>query len=347
MWARARARGAHECGGRQQPAGRPPPPQSARSNLHARTTHRCHTAQQLAARMAHPYSPTAPDDDLSQLDEELAEVGLLHIDTDPDEWSGHEQPPEPWMWSHDDGSEQKLRELFVMIDRFGTPDATVVEPVGHGADNHSSGSISSSELMHMLLNLGEDASETLADEMVDLIDKNGSTEIEFAEFYAVLTGRVPLDGSAAAPVRTLGSGGRSIREIRKKFDNIDEDCGGTLDAKEVSKLAEKMGQGLKRRHLVGAMKAMDPTNSGEVTFHMFKNWHIDSKEGRHWSDFLVLPEGAVAALQQKAKDDQLLPPIGGAAQEWRRLSVSATSFPRSTVTKALGGEAGHAGGRNH
>lgn len=82
-----------------------------------------------------------------------------------------------------------------------------------------------------------------------------------------------------------------------------------------------MGQGLKRRHLIDAMKAMDPTNSGEVTFDMFKNWLIDSKEGRHWSDFLVLPEGAVAALQRKAADEKLLPPAGDAAAEWKRLSV--------------------------
>jgi Ca2+-binding EF-hand superfamily protein len=285
--------------------------------------------QQLATRMmVHPYSPTAPDDDDGPVSpQQLAEVGL-HIDTDPDEWSGngkHQQPPaEPWMWSHGDESEQRLRKLFVMIDRFEAPDAAPDGGDGADPDHHASGGISSSELMHMLLNLGEDANETLADEMVDLIDANGSTEIEFTEFYGVLTGRVPLDGSAAAAVKTLGGGGRSIREIREKFDDIDEDGGGSLDSSEVSKLAEKMGQGLKRRHLIDAMKAMDPTDSGEVTFDMFKNWLIDSKEGRHWSDFLVLPEGAVAALQQKAAAEKLLPPSGGPAQEWKRLAVSAT-----------------------
>lgn len=72
----------------------------------------------------------------------------------------------------------------------------------------------------MLLNLGEDVSETLADEMVDLIDANGSTEIEFSEFYGVMTGQIPLDGSTAASTKTMGGGGRSIREIREKFDDI-------------------------------------------------------------------------------------------------------------------------------
>jgi hypothetical protein len=37
---------------------------------------------------------------------------------------------------------------------------------------------------------------------VDLIDSDGSTEIEFIEFYGVLTGRIPLDGSASATARS-------------------------------------------------------------------------------------------------------------------------------------------------
>eukprot|EP01047_Picozoa_sp_COSAG01_P006707 COSAG01_NODE_246_length_20450_cov_195.166822_20_plen_115_part_00 len=55
---------------------------------------------------------------------------------------------------------------------------------------------------------------------------------------------------------------------------------------------------------------MDPTSSGAVTFDMFKNWLVDSKDGRVWSDFLVLPEGAVAAMRWSAIDRNLLPLMG-------------------------------------
>jgi Ca2+-binding EF-hand superfamily protein len=227
---------------------------------------------------------------------------------------------ESWMWEETDLSKTQLRQLFTMIDRFE------VEPADSGGAPVSTGDggISSTELMHMLVNLGEDVPETLADEMVDLVDIDDSTEIEFEEFLGVLTGRVALDNKwrqGAQAAHTVDGGGRSIREIRMQFNSIDEDGGGSLDKEEVANLAAKMGQGLKKRHLLDAMKAMDPTDTGEVDFESFKNWLIDTKEGRHWSDFLVLPEGAVAAVRRRAISQGLLPEMTGPASEWQRLSV--------------------------
>ena len=161
-----------------------------------------------------------------------------------------------------------------MIDRFEAD-----------GDVHGDDGISSTELMHMLVNLGEDVPEGMADEMVDLVDLDNSTEIEFSEFFGVLTGSISLDGAwrkGEQAKETVGGGGRSIREIRSQFDSIDEDKGGSLDQEEVANLAAKMGQGLKKRHLLDAMKAMDPGDTGEVNFESFKNWLIDTKEGRHW-----------------------------------------------------------------
>ena len=54
---------------------------------------------------------------------------------------------------------------------------------------------------------------------------------------------------------------------------------------------------------------------------MFKNWLLDTKDGRHWGDFLVLPEGAVTALRRKVETDQRLPPATDAASGWKRLST--------------------------
>jgi hypothetical protein len=80
---------------------------------------------------------------------------------------------------------------------------------------------------------------------------------------------------------------------------------------------------------------MDPTSSGAVTFDMFKNWLVDSKDGRVWSDFLVLPEGAVAAMRWSASDRNLLPLMG--AHDMRILR---------TLVHLLGAAA-HAGAGQH
>ena len=174
---------------------------------------------------------------------------------------------EPWMWEDSEGSREKLSRLFVMIDR-DTPGEMGYDAVGsmkhakqEEADDNEASGISSTELEHMLLNLGEDINETFADEMVDLVDYSGDGQVDFMEFYAVMTGATPLDGlprNAQSPgtrSRNLKPG-RSVRQIRQQFDEIDEDGGGTLDKEEVSKLAVKMGNGLNRRHLVDAMIAM-------------------------------------------------------------------------------------------
>lgn len=224
---------------------------------------------------------------------------------------------ESWMWDESELSKIRLRQLFTMIDRF---EVEAAESGSGKAVSTGDGGISSTELMHMLVNLGEDVSENMADEMVNLVDIDQSTQIEFEEFYGVLTGCISLDKKKGCK-QTQGGGGRSIREIRHQFNMVDDDGGGSLDKDEIAGLAEKMGQALKKRHLLDAMRAMDPTDTGEVDFESFKNWLIDTKEGRHWSDFLVLPEGCVVAVRRRAIDEGLLPEQAGAAAEWQRLSV--------------------------
>ena len=254
-----------------------------------------------------------------------------------------------WMWPDNAESERKLRNLFAMIDRFDTEAEAVAGHAVYTATGDESpsrpgdGGISSTELMHMLVNLGEDVPEDTADEMVDLMDLDGSEELEFSEFHAVLVGRQALKTSSPDATKTkpggsglLSGGGRSIREIREKFSLVDEDGGGFLDAEEVGLLGEKMGKSLKRRHLLDVMQVMDPTGSGEVTFDMFKNWLVDSKEHRAWFDFLVLPESVVKAIRRKADDEGILPSLEGLASaeaaevQWvRSVKASRSNSPLS------------------
>ena len=239
---------------------------------------------------------------------------------------GHSSGRSTWSWEDSAESKKKLQMLYKMIDHVGD----------------LSGTISSIELNHMLVNLGEDVDEDMADRMVDLVDLDGSGEIDFEEFYTVLTGKVVNSNRTPGHRSAAALGGRRIRDMRANFDAIDEDNSGYLDRNEVAKLANIMGADLKRRHLLDAMKQMDPTNSGQVTFDMFKNWLVETAAGRHWTDFLVLPEGAVAAIHEEAKCPKWNMPAkpelsssiaskfarsgtyqgsGGPTAEWQRLSI--------------------------
>jgi Ca2+-binding EF-hand superfamily protein len=287
----------------------------------------------------------------------------------------------PWRWENTPENSDAIFDLYRMIDK------------------NESGGISSTELTHMLLNLGEDVSEALVEDMVSMVDKNGDREIDFAEFRSILFGAQPsvnsggrelvldpdlrnaqymteevrqeeqsrrnarLRGEALTEQMTErdkflmeqkfankrltrnsgGEGGGSnvpksgksvggpVRyrndEVRYLFTQMDEDRSGFLDQAEVAKLASKLGHALRPRDLVDAMRHMDPEGTGEVTFEMFRDWLLDT--GHHWSDLIVLPEGSVAAVRQKAEQLELLPDLsvdttdGGdaAAIEWQRLSV--------------------------
>eukprot|EP01044_Picomonas_judraskeda_P008528 COSAG03_NODE_980_length_5128_cov_1.552197_4_plen_512_part_00 len=105
-------------------------------------------------------------------------------------------------------------------------------------------------------------------------------------------------------------------------------------------LAKKMGQEMNRRHLIDAMKAMDPTGSGKVTFQMFRNWLVDTRDGRHWTDFLVLAEGQVQAIRDLAFDTEEFCMLeealdagkeNHAVLEWKRLSILMKMMGRTTA----------------
>ena len=78
----------------------------------------------------------------------------------------------PWKWEKSEG--EALKEVYVMIDR------------------SLNGGITTTELHHMLLNLGENPSEKVVDEMIALVDCNGDNEIQFREFYDIMTGNKPV-----------------------------------------------------------------------------------------------------------------------------------------------------------
>ena len=80
----------------------------------------------------------------------------------------------PWMWEDSNDSMENLRNLFQIIDRYDNNSndeaaAATSEAGSVPTPDARAGGISSTELSHMLSNLGEDVPEGLADEMIDLV----------------------------------------------------------------------------------------------------------------------------------------------------------------------------------
>eukprot|EP01043_Picozoa_sp_COSAG02_P026946 COSAG02_NODE_1567_length_11900_cov_6.050250_11_plen_848_part_00 len=265
----------------------------------------------------------------------------------------------PWRWKNTPENSDAIYDLYCMIDK------------------NESGGISSTELTHMLLNLGEDVSEALVEDMITMVDKNGDREISFAEFRAILFGAQPFvdssgqeggevlpeqmterdtifikqkfgklthsgDGEYGGSIlhKPSNSVGSPVRyrndEVRYLFTQMDEDGSGYLDQAEVAKLAVKLGHAIRPRDLVDVMKTMDPGGTGKVTFERFRDWLLDTRY--QWSDMIVLPEGSVAAVRQKAEQLDLLPDLSDttvegdpAAIEWQRLSVLLKLMHSATV----------------
>ena len=66
--------------------------------------------------------------------------------------------------------------------------------------------------------------------------------------------------------------------LQDAFARLDEDGSGTLDKKEVKKMAKILGDNLKSEQLHNAFSQMDKLNAGEVTYNQFKKWWFLKKD---------------------------------------------------------------------
>ena len=84
--------------------------------------------------------------------------------------SSPQSQEQTWQWSTSDADMAKLLAVFKMIDQ------------------NESDAICTTELHHMLLNLGENVSEHLVADMVSVVDVDGDSTLDFQEFADVMTG---------------------------------------------------------------------------------------------------------------------------------------------------------------
>ena len=71
-----------------------------------------------------------------------------------------------------------------------------------------------------------------------------------------------------------------LMQVRKMFDDIDTDNGGTLDGNETKALFTKLNVPLDDAQYKHVMSELDPEGDGEVDFEEFQHWWFLKKNGR-------------------------------------------------------------------
>ena len=171
----------------------------------------------------------------------------------------------PWLWSGE-GVEDKgrLRDLFSMFEQQDSCHSTFQD------SRAQSGTVTSTELMHMLVNLGEEVDEALVADMVKLVDLNGDGQIDFDEFYSVMCGEKRVGQFDLPEEREEGveklAHQMTAEEMRALFNDIDTDQSGYLDQREMKLLVDKVAHRMNARHLVDVFKSLDPENSDRIYF---------------------------------------------------------------------------------
>eukprot|EP01050_Picozoa_sp_SAG11_P022596 SAG11_NODE_4311_length_1953_cov_1.192017_1_plen_105_part_10 len=105
----------------------------------------------------------------------------------------------------------------------------------------------------MVETLGVKMNSDEVDEAMEIMDKDGSGEVDFDEFYRWWT-----DDSTAVKIEKAKERLEAVKEL---FQDLDDDFSGSLDRDEVAMLAVKLtGVKLNDQDLDTAMGEMDSDN---------------------------------------------------------------------------------------
>lgn len=123
-----------------------------------------------------------------------------------------------------------------------------------------------------------------------------SASVDWAEAATRLANACHHQAGIEATRSANESPAEAEARARNLFDELDEDGGGTLDAGEISAMAERLGAPLRKRELKEAMELMDEDGSGEVDIEEFLLW---------WQDSRTKPSKLALAVQHRWSSEAL------------------------------------------
>merc|ERR1711924_570672 len=111
------------------------------------------------------------------------------------------------------------------------------------------------ELGLLLDALGENLTESVIDKMVEIVDADGSGEIEFKEFLVMM--RNKIDGNDPE------------KDIRDAFNLLDKDGSGIISANELKHVVTDFCGKLNDTHVNQLLKEYDFDADGSLSFDEF------------------------------------------------------------------------------
>ena len=123
-----------------------------------------------------------------------------------------------------------------------------------------------------------------------------SASVDWAEAATRLANACHHQAGIEATRSANESPAEAEARARSLFAELDEDGGGTLDAAEISAMAERLGAPLKKKELKEAMGVMDEDGSGEVDIDEFLMW---------WQESRTKPSKLALAVQNRWSSEAL------------------------------------------
>ena len=140
-------------------------------------------------------------------------------------------------------------------------------------DADNSGSLSYDEFNAGLEELGVTLTKDELKSVMTLLDENGDGELQFEEFESVVRAELEVldvDDAVLQQVMdkfTQALGGREgLVDMRRIFDEMDEDGSGTIDRAEFKEALKRFGMRLEDGEFDCLMKLIDANNDGELQF---------------------------------------------------------------------------------
>ncbi|CAD7922308.1 unnamed protein product [Amoebophrya sp. A25] len=122
-------------------------------------------------------------------------------------------------------------------------------------DKDNSGTITADELGVIMKSLGKNPTDDELDAMIAEVDEDGSGEIEFPEFLALMSKKLQAADS--------------IEEMREAFLVFDRDKSGSVTAAELKHVMNNLGEIVTDDEVEEMIREADEDGDGELSFDDF------------------------------------------------------------------------------